>query len=76
MADIYYSPPKTPTASIKKTLTYVPFSKALDRSQWELSFGDSGKGGSPYRGVGRFVSKERAPGAMIGLFGMLYFSLI
>ncbi|KAI9634650.1 uncharacterized protein MKK02DRAFT_34251 [Dioszegia hungarica] len=75
--DFVVTPPsnmgKPASTLLKKSLSYVPFEAVLDRSGWAAPFGQAGKGGSPFRGMSRTMTKERAPGAMVGLLSLWEF---
>ncbi|EIW67621.1 hypothetical protein TREMEDRAFT_45154 [Tremella mesenterica DSM 1558] len=65
------SNPSNPPPSLQKKLSrYSPFSRVLDRSQWHLPHTSGAKGGSPYRGLTRSVTKDRTPGPTLGLLAL------
>jgi ubiquitin-like 1-activating enzyme E1 A len=55
----------------KKILSYPPLSTALDSSNWSLGHKETGKGGSPYRGLPRISTKEACPQVSVGILGEL-----
>lgn len=55
----------------KKVLSYPPLSTALDPSNWSLGHKETGKGGSPYRGLPRISTKEACPQVSVGILGKL-----
>jgi ubiquitin-like 1-activating enzyme E1 A len=52
----------------KKALSYPTFTEAFDSSNWKSEAKE--EGGSPFRGLGRTVTREGSPGSFVGVLGM------
>jgi hypothetical protein len=53
----------------KKRLSYPPITSALNPSNWSTSHSETKDGGSPFRGLARFASRQIQYPPMIGLLG-------
>jgi hypothetical protein len=59
----------------KKRSAYPPLATAFNSDNWSLGREETGKGGSPYRGLARTITKDACPQVSVGILCKLPLSV-